>query len=86
MRLIEEQMLAAVRNQVIWSKTNTSVVYRSANNISHISLHGNHIATYDHANRVMVPNLKTLAEWPTRTTKSRLKALGVNVETLKALE
>ena len=87
MRLIEQQMNEAIHNQAMWwSKDNTQVTFDTLHNISNISLHGNHIATYDHANRVMVPNLKTLAEWPTRTTKSRLKALGVNVETLKALE
>lgn len=51
-------------------------------------LHHNHIASVElvrslHENKFMVHgvqvNQNTLAEWPTQTTKSRLRALGAKV-------
>ena len=83
MRLIEQQMNQAIATQVSWSKDNTKVIYTEGNRISLISLHGHNIAYYDHILGELVPNLGTLAEWPTRTTKSRLRALGVDVYTRK---
>ena len=85
MRLIEQQMLAAVRTQEEFSRNNTQVSHNIWSNISVIRLHGYEIATYDHDTKAMTPNLKTLAEWPTNTTKSRLRALGVNVATRKGI-
>jgi len=81
MRLIEQQMNEAIHNQVMWSKDNTQVTYYTSHNISHVRLHGHHIAAYDYTTGITTPNLATLKEWPTNTTKSRLRALGVNVAT-----
>ena len=85
MRLIEEQMNQAIATKVAWTKDNTEVTYYTSHDLSHIRLHGHHIAFYDHAKGTLVPNLMTLAEWPTVTTKSRLRALGVNVYTRKGI-
>ena len=85
MRLIEQEMLQAINDKVIWTKDNTEVTYYTSHNLSHIRLHGHHIAVYDHSNLKVMPNLYTLAAWPTRTTKSRLRALGVNVYTRKGI-
>ena len=85
MRLIEQQMLAAVRTQEEFRRNNTQVSHNIWSNISVIRLHGNEIATYNHDTEVMTPNLETLKEWPSNTTKSRLRALGVNVTTRKGI-
>jgi hypothetical protein len=85
MRKIEEQMLEAIHTGSDWSKDNTDVVHLDMFNSVGIYLHGHHIATYKTLTKVMTANLKTLAEWPTVTTKSRLRALGVNVATRKGV-
>lgn len=85
MRLIEQQMNEAIHQQVIWSKDNTQVTYYSSHNLSHVRLHGHHIAVYDHSTGDTIVNLMTLKEWPTNTTKSRLRALGINVTTRKGV-
>ena len=85
MRLIEQQMNEAVNNQSNWSKDNTMVTYQPLDNVSYVYLHGHHIATYSHLGLELLPNLETLAQWPTVTTKSRLRALGVNVYTRKGI-
>jgi hypothetical protein len=62
---------------------------------SEVYLHGNHIANYWHgdiaqgidlqgAGPVEV-NIRTLKSWPTNTTKSRLRALGVNLTQKKGV-
>ena len=85
MRLIEQQMLAALTSMNDFRKNNTEVSHNIWSNISVIRLHGNDIATYNHDTEVMTPNLKTLKEWPTNTTKSRLRALGVTLATRKGV-
>ena len=85
MRLIEQQMNEALNNQSNWSKDNTMVTYQPLDNVSYVYLHGHHIATYSHLGLELLPNLETLAHWPTATTKSRLRALGVNVYTRKGI-
>lgn len=72
-RKIEQQMIAALRARRDWSSGDTRVTATG-----HVYLHGNHIATV--GNGVQV-NVDTLRRWPTPTTKSRLRALGVNVTT-----
>ena len=78
MRKIEQQMNNAVDNRANWSKDNTSVTYVSEVNSSGIYLHGHHIATYVHYTDTLMPNTDTFKDWPTSTTRSRLRALGVN--------
>ena len=88
MRLIEKEMLAAINGGRDWSKDNTRVeiVPRYRAYRAEIYLHGNHIADVfnDMAGTSVVnPNVATLCQYPTRTTMSRLRALGVDVCTRK---
>ena len=75
MRKIETQMNKAIKSQKNWAGSNTTVFTEndSATGLeSRVYLHGNHIATYNHA-------LKELelfdGGWQSNTTKSRLNAL-----------
>lgn len=62
---------------------------------SEVFLHGNHIATYWHGDTAKgidttgagnaEVNVRTLQRWPSPTTKSRLRALGVSVYTRKGV-
>ena len=85
MRLIEKQMLNAIHTGNDWSKDNTDVVHLDVSNSVIIYLHGYHIATYKPLTNTIRANLYTLKRWPTVTTKSRLRALGVNVYTRKGI-
>ena len=82
MRKIEEQMNEAVNSNENWSLANTTVVYDVEDNESKVYLHGHLIATVDDFG-IARPVLSTLIAWPTRTTMSRLRALGVDVCTRK---
>lgn len=75
MRKIEEQMLEAIRTNRNWSKDNTMVNVTDSN--VEVFLHGNHIANV--VNGLVEVIKETALYWPTRTTMSRLRALGVNV-------
>ena len=85
MRKIETEMLRAINERTSWMKDNTEVrmIILDDNAISQVFLHGNHIADFVHAPQwgvgLIEPNRATLADWPTPTTKSRLRALGVNL-------
>ena len=87
MRKIEQAMCKAIGQRKSWKDSNTEVVYQEALDTptracieyAKVFLWGNHIGTYVyHLNRFDV-NQNTLAKWPTRTTKSRLRALGASV-------
>ena len=82
MRLIEKEMLRAINERTNWRKDNTRVEPLTRYGIARVWLHENHIAdcftNCDGEIRAFA-NRRTLAEWPTPTTKSRLRALGVNV-------
>ena len=82
MRKIEEQMNEAVNSNENWSLANTTVVYDVEDDASKVYLHGHLIATVDDFG-IARPVLSTLIAWPTRTTMSRLRALGVDVCTRK---
>jgi hypothetical protein len=84
MRKIEEQMNEALANGVNWAGSNTTVTDSSREGAQDVYLHGNHIATVFCDGSVMV-NKETLAEYPTNTTKSRLRALGADVTTRKGI-
>ena len=83
MRVIEKKMLAAIINLKYFSNSNTMV--KTYNGYSDIYLHGHHIAEYDNSTNKVKVNINTLRNWPTNTTKSRLRALGVNVTTKKGV-
>jgi hypothetical protein len=81
MRKIEQEMLSAIDQGRNWQKSNTSVTH-SASGCVDVHLHGNHIAcvTGDSSTGLhVVVNKSTLFHWGTPTTKSRLRAMGVNV-------
>jgi hypothetical protein len=82
MRLIEKEMLAAVEIARDWSKDNTRVEFVRSTGGADVFLHGHHIATVQR-NGVALVMVNTLRAWPTRTTMSRLRALGVDVCTRK---
>lgn len=81
MRKIEKEMNVAVSRQQNWSSANTMVSISDEGNAL-VYLHGHHIATVNPRGDVSV-RIDTLHDWPTVTTKSRLRALGVPVATKK---
>jgi hypothetical protein len=76
MRKIEQEMLAAVWNMYDLAKDNTQVIRDGES--TRVYLHGHEIAEVSNYGVVYV-NAQTLIEYPTRTTCSRLRALGVPV-------
>ena len=82
MRVIEKEMLEAIKHGRDWSKDNTRVEFAESTGGSDVFLHGHHIATVQRNGLTLVVT-KTLLNWPTRTTMSRLRALGVDVCTRK---
>ena len=70
MRKIEQQMIAAVQNNINWSSANTTVTIDEETNTSSVYLHGNLIAT-------VTDNDMTIYDggYQSKTTKSRLNAL-----------
>jgi hypothetical protein len=87
MRKIEKNMLHAIEARKFAYLGNTCVEYVTAGNPhgprSEVFLHGNHIADFWHDTKTLDVDTRTLAMWPTVTTKSRLRALGANVYTKK---
>ena len=85
MRLIESQMNQAINAKSNWSKDNTEVIYFANSDVSMVFLHGHKIAVFDHYNDEIIADINTLSSWPTRTTKSRLRSLGIDVYTRKSI-
>lgn len=84
MRKIEQQMLNAIHHHVRWSLDNTIVSPLDELTIA-VYLHGHEIALINQRNGFVMTNTDTLRRYPTNTTKSRLRALGVNVATRKGV-
>ncbi len=84
MRKIEEQMISAIHSQKRWSMANTIVSPIDDTNVA-VYLHGHEIAIVNTYNGFTMANVDTLRRYPTNTTKSRLRALGVNVATRKGI-
>ena len=78
MRQIEKEMNNAVRNKIAWSKANTCTTFDSTIENCFVYLHGNHIATYNYANRELA---LYDGGWQSNTTKSRLNALCYELAT-----
>lgn len=88
MKKIEQLMVKAVHNAINWKMSNTEVRRERSSYATHtvhilsVHLHGNHIAdvTVYPATGVAVAtaNRATFIDWPSRTTASRLRALGIN--------
>lgn len=91
MRAIEKQIWNAIKAKKSMTLSNSRVEYlpelnepmHSRIEYAKIYLHEHHIASYTYSHDKVDYNPVTLANWPTRTTKSRLRALGVNVYTKK---
>lgn len=84
MRKIEQQMLNAIHSQKRWAMANTIVSPIDDTNVA-VYLHGHEIATVNTHNGFTMTNTDTLRRYPTPTTKSRLRALGVSVATRKGV-
>ena len=76
MRQIEQKMVEALNNGDNWELANTEVV-SDGEGLSWVYLHGHMIALS--VDGIIEPIRETLLKWPTRTTMSRLRALGVDV-------
>jgi hypothetical protein len=84
MRQIEKDMIRAIMNGRNWANSNTMV--RIVGEDAEVYLHGNHIATVKDCLPIeLIVNKRTLSNWPTPTTKSRLRALGADVRTSKGV-
>lgn len=79
MRTIEKEMLQAIKDKRNWSKSNTVVIYNPISDKSKVHLFGNLIGRYIHSKDIFETNIDMLLKWPSVTTISRLRALGVNV-------
>lgn len=92
MRKIEQNMIRAVVGMQSWQSDNTMVAITPDTKDEpftplrgEVFLHGHHIATMYYLTGALSVNKQTLARWPSSTTKSRLRALGVNVTTRKGV-
>jgi len=91
MRKIEQQIWNLIKSKKSGTIDNSRVEYLPELNeqmharieYAKIYLHGHHIASYTYSHDRVDYNPVTLANWPTKTTKSRLRALGVAVYTKK---
>lgn len=88
MRKIEQQMNDAIRNRKNWAFGNTTVKWimnAGEQPRSEVFLHGNHIASVFHPTEGLAVNLYTLRRWPSMTTRSRLRALGADLVSIKGV-
>lgn len=76
MRKIEKEMLQAIKSGINWHSADTRVT-KLASGLG-VFLHRSHIATWPYGADAAVPNLDTFRQWPTATTCSRLRALGID--------
>lgn len=74
MRKIEKQMIDAIRRKEPFKQGNTAVVQEK--NLSLVYLHGSNIATVNHTTMEIT---FSFCGYNTRTTASRIRALGVPV-------
>ena len=70
MRKIEQQMIAAVQNNINWSSANTTVHFNEETGESIVRLHGNKIAVVSDTDMTIFDG-----GYQSKTTKSRLNAL-----------
>ena len=90
MRKIEQQAIDAIKARKDWKCSNMAVYYISAAESGNphggrceVYLHGNHIADFWVDVCQLEVNTRTLRQWPSNTTLSRLRALGANVRRCK---
>ena len=85
MRSIEKDMWRVIKAKTHRRFGNMEVIYQTSTNSSWVYLHGNHIAKYMHRDGDVEVNKDTLFHWPTPTTCSRLRALGVRVNVVRGI-
>jgi len=87
MRKIEQQMIEAIKENRDWKHGKNAQGYPAMEvshfrnngiNYAEVFLHANHIATVHKDTGEVIPNKYTFRNWPTVTTRSRLRALGVD--------
>ena len=82
MRKIEQQMLQAIKAGRNWQSGNTAVVWASAGPLAptfaRVYLYGSHIASCSVGGKTAMEVRDVVQNWPTATTRSRLRALGIN--------
>lgn len=78
MRKVEQEMINAIAARKNWAGGNTMVVFSDAQvmGAGRVSLHGHDIAIIMQDGSIR-PKKETFRQWPTRTTVSRLRALGI---------
>ncbi len=82
MRKIEEKMLYACPKGKNWCSGNTRVVSFTSNDerpVSRVFLYGHELGEWFRDTGTFEVKISTLKTWPTVTTRSRLRALGVDV-------
>ena len=79
MRKIEQAMNQAIRSKTKWTSGNTCTAV-TPDGAVRVFLHGHNIAKVNPDGTREI-NITTLRNWPTTTTKSRLRALGFTVST-----
>lgn len=91
-RKIEARMCAAAADIRDWREDNTEVKADTnrANGlpVARVYLHGHHIANMQQVahDRLECQVIETtLRDWPTRTTISRLRALGADLQSIKGV-
>ena len=72
MRLIEEQMVSAIKSRTNWGKSNTMVITDGGGFRTRVYLHGNLIAVIDNLTKTV---RISSCRWHTPTTKSRLNCI-----------
>jgi len=80
MRKIEQQMIEAIRNGHGFHSGNTAVTEPYGDGWQEVYLHGNRIAAVRVEGGYLQTQVdrETFRRWPTATTCSRLRALGIN--------
>lgn len=88
MKKIEEQMIGAIRRMRSWCKKNTRVFvgFDGVEYSWSVYLHGHRIAWGSYGEHGWKLDGASLRGWDTATTKSRLRALGVDVWRLRCEE
>lgn len=81
MRKIEQEMMKAIESRRDWVKDNTAVIFSDHGGNPYLDatvyLHNNEIAyLLPDGDIVAIP--ETFKEYPTSTTRSRLRTLGIN--------
>ena len=72
MRLIEQEMVDAIKSRTNWAKANTMVITDGGGFRTRVYLHGNLIAVIDNLTKTV---RISSCRWQTNTTKSRLNCI-----------